>query len=380
VKIVHVITGLGTGGAENMLANLVVGTDRSAFESLVVSLLPPGPLASRMAEAGVRVESLGMRRGVPGPRSLLRLTRLLRAERPDVVQTWLYHADLLGLLAAGLARVGPVAWNLRCSDMDFATTGRLTRWVVALNARLSGRPAVVLANSARAVDVHRDLGYRPRRFEVIPNGFDTARFRPDIEARAALRGELGIDPDAPVAGMIARYDPQKDFHTLLAALALVRREHPGLRVVLCGDGVEPGNRALAGDVRDHGLEDAVLLLGRRADPERVHAALDVAVLSSAFGEGMPSVMGEAMACGVPCAATDVGDTAAVIGGTGRVVPPRDPDALARAVSGLLSLPAGQRLDLSRAARARIEEQYSLPGIIARYEGLYRGLAAEFGRM
>ncbi len=375
MKIVHVITGLGTGGAENMLANLVTGTDRSCFQSVVVSLLRPGPLASRIAEAGVRVESLGMRRGAPGPGALLRLAGLLRRERPDVVQTWLYHADLLGLLAAGLARVGPVAWNLRCSDMDFASTGRLTRWVVAVNARLSGRPAVVVANSARAVDVHRSLGYRPRRFEVIPNGFDTGRFCPDPEARATMRRELGVAPDAPVVGMVARFDPQKDHPTLLAALALVRREHPGLRALLCGDGVEPGNAALAEAVRCQGLEDAVLLLGRRADPERVHAALDVAVLSSAFGEGMPNAVGEAMACAVPCAATDVGDTATLMGETGRVVPPRDPEALARAVSSLLSLPGDGRRELGLAARKRIASDYSLPGIIARYESLYRDLAA-----
>ena len=273
-----------------------------------------------------------------------------------------------------------MAWNLRCSDMDFSTTGRLTRWVVACNARLSHRPAVVVANSARAVDVHTALGYGPRRFEVIPNGFDTDRFRPDPEARRALRAELGIAPEAPVAGMVARHDPQKDHRTLLEALALVRREHPGLRAVLCGDGVDRDNTALAGAVREMGLTDMVLLLGRRTDPERVNAGLDVAVLSSAFGEGMPNVLGEAMACAVPCAATDVGDTAALVADTGRVSPPRDAAALAASMSGLLSLPGEERRALGLAARERILARYSLPAVIARYEDLYRDIAAAWGKM
>ncbi|MEW5772872.1 MAG: glycosyltransferase [Thermodesulfobacteriota bacterium] len=374
MRILHVITGLNTGGAEAMLAKLVGGMDRKRFSSQVLCLLAPGPTAEAVLAAGVRVESLGLSRGLPTPAALARAVGVMRRFRPDVVQTWLYHADLLGLLAAKLAGVRRVAWNLRCSDMELDKYRRLTRWTLGLNARLSGLPDVVLANSRIAVDVHRRLGFRPRRWEVVPNGFDTDRYRPDPAARAALRAEWGIPADAPVVGMVARYDPMKGHDVFFAAAAEAARAVPGAHFVLCGDGVEEGDAALARFANSPGLAGAVRLLGRRDDVPRVMAALDVHVLSSSFGEGFPNVVGEAMSCGVPCVVTEVGDAAEVAGDAGVAVPPRNPRALAMALRAILAMRPEERAELSRKARQRVLDRYGLAAVVRRYEEIYEGLA------
>ncbi|WP_461208431.1 glycosyltransferase [Desulfocurvus sp. DL9XJH121] len=375
IRVLHVITGLNTGGAEAMLAKLVGAMDRAEFESHVVCLLEPGPLEVAVRAAGVPVTSLGLSRGTANPMALFRLAGILRRERPDVVQTWLYHADLLGLAASALARQGTVVWNLRCSNMDFSHSGRLTRLVVRLNARLSRLPAAVVANSSNAVAVHHDMGYWPRRFEVIPNGFDLGCFVPDPRAGAWLRAELNIPADAPLVGMAARFDPQKDHATLLHATAELLADMPSVHLALCGSGVDDENAPLRSLVDSLGLRSNVHLLGPRQDMPRVAAALDVSVLSSAYGEGFPNVVGEAMACGVPCVVTDTGDSAAVVGDTGVVVPPRDPRALAGGLLRLLGMAPDERAALGAAARRRIQERYSLAAVAARYQDLYRSLTA-----
>lgn len=372
-RILHVITGLNTGGAEAMLAKLVGGMDRKRFASQVLCLLAPGPMAEAVLAAGVRVESLGLSRGLPTPGALWRAVGAVRRFKPDLVQTWLYHADLLGLAAAKLGGVPRVAWNIRCSDMELDKYRRLTRWTLRLNARLSGVPDVVLANSEVAVRVHQGLGFHPRRWEVVPNGFDTDLYRPDPAARAALRAEWGIPADAPVAGMVARFDPMKGHETFFAAAAEAARAVPGLHFVLCGDGVEEGEPALDRLVESAGLAGAVRLLGRRSDVPRVMAALDVHVLSSSFGEGFPNVVGEAMSCGVPCVVTEVGDAAGVVGDAGVAVAPRNPRALAMALRSILSMRPGERAELSRKARQRVLDRFSLAAVVRRYEDIYLGL-------
>ncbi len=373
MRILHVITGLNTGGAEAMLAKLVGGMDRKRFASQVLCLLSPGPMAEAVLSAGVRVESLGLSRGLPTPGALWRAVGAVRRFKPDLVQTWLYHADLLGLAAAKLAGVRRVAWNIRCSDMELDKYRRLTRWTLGLNARLSGVPDVVLANSTVAVRVHEGLGFKPRRWEVVPNGFDTDLYRPDPAARAALRAEWGIPADAPVAGMVARWDPMKGHETFFAAAAEASRAVPGLHFVLCGDGVEEGEPVLDRLVESAGLAGAVRLLGRRSDVPRVMAALDVHVLSSSFGEGFPNVVGEAMSCGAPCVVTEVGDAAGVVGDAGVAVPPRNPRALAMALRSILSMRPEERAELSRKARQRVLDRFSLAAVVRRYEDIYLGL-------
>jgi glycosyltransferase involved in cell wall biosynthesis len=377
MKILHLITALETGGAETMLAKLLESMDSSLYQPVVVSMIKPGLLGERILASGAELLDLGMSRGVPSPLALVRLVSLLHDQHPDVVQTWLYHADLLGLAAARtafpLGRRPAVAWNLRCSFMDFSQYRRSTAWTVRLCARLSGLPDAVAANSRAAVDRHISLGYSPRRFEVIPNGFDAGLFRPQPDAPARLRRELGVAPESPLVGMAARFDPMKDHRTFVRAAGIVAEQRPDAHFVCCGQGVDPENEQLARWAKQARLDGRLHLLGQRRDVERFLAGLDLCA-SSSQGESFPNVLGEALCCGVPCVATDVGDTAAIVGRSGEIVRPGDPDGLARAMLRLLDLPAAERFRLGCEGRMRMIRDYSLEAMAARYARLYDSLA------
>jgi len=373
IHVLHLITGLGIGGAEAMLVKLVTRMDRAHFHNRVVSLLPPGPLAEPLAAAGISVDSLGMRRGLPSPGAFLKLRGLVRQDGLDLIQTWLYHADLLGTLAAASRRNLALAWNVRCSLMDMSDYNWLSRGVRALLAGLSTRPDAVVVNSRAGMAAHARLGYHPRRWELIPNGFDTEQFAPRPEARTRLRAELGLPPDALAIGLPARFDPMKDHASFLTAAVSVSRCLPAARFVLIGRGLDSANAALTPLLASAELAERVLLLGERDDMPNVLNALDVAVLSSAYGEGFPNALGEAMACGVPCVTTDVGDAASLVGDTGRTVPARSPGALAQAIVDLCEVNAECRAALGRRARQRVADRYSLSAITRQYEDLYQDL-------
>ncbi|MDR3517600.1 MAG: glycosyltransferase [Azospirillaceae bacterium] len=370
ITIAHLITGLESGGAEAMLARLVSAMDGRRFRNVVICMTHPGPLADTIVAGGIPVYSLGLRRGRADPRALVKLVATLRREAPMVLQTWLYHADLLGALAAPLAGVARLAWNLRCSNMDMRQYGRVSRLLPSILARLSRLPDAVMVNSEAGLGAHARHGYRPRRWEVIPNGFDVDRFRPDPDAAMQLRATLGLPFDCVLIGLPARFDPMKDHATFLAAAGELAQEVPNVRFLLVGRGAEPGIPALDALIALYGLAGRVVMLGERHDMDRILPALDIVALSSAFGEGFPNVLGEAMACGVPCATTDVGDAARIVGRLGRVVPPRSPSALAAAWRSILQLGPDGRRQLGETARRHIEESYALPAIVRRYENFY----------
>lgn len=374
-KITHIITGLGVGGAEIMLYNLLSHTDRSRFAPEVISLLEPGPVGRKIEALGIRVRSLGMDRGIPNPLQVLRLARWLKEQSPDLVQTWMYHANLIGGLAAKCARNIPVIWGIHHSTLDSVVTKPRTRYVVKISAPLSRLlPARVVCCSETSRATHSELGYDPDKMVMIPNGFDLVSFRPDPLARTSLCRELALPDHTPLIGLVARFHPLKDHQTFLRAAAYLHRELPDARFILCGEGVDWQNSELAQWVRQAGLEKACYLLGRRNDMPRITTALDVAS-SSSIAEAFPLVVGEAMACGVPCVVTDVGDSAIIVGDTGVVVPPRNPHALAEGWHNMLELPAEQRSSLGARARQRILENYSLAHVVGEYEALYEAVLA-----
>lgn len=372
-NIAHVATGLGVGGAEMALLNLLSHLDRQSFECEVFSLSRQAPLAERIRALGVPVHVLGMRPGAPDPRGYLRLVGHLRRFRPHLVQTWMYHADLLGGLAAPLASQPPVVWGIHLTVGEMSGLKAATRLVIRLNARLSRRlPAVIVCCAEAALRTHAALGYDAARMRVIPNGIDLRRFAPQPAARARLRAELGLPAETPLIGMAARFDPHKDHRNFLRAAALLHRQRPEVHFVLWGREITLHNPDLAAWVRADGLEGVVHLLGLRDDSAALTAALDLATLSS-WGEAFPMVIGEAMACGVPCVSTDVGDAALLLGETGRVVPRRDPQALARAWDDLLALPPSARQALGRAARQRVADRFSVEQMAGAYARLYEDI-------
>lgn len=377
MKVFHVINNLYTGGAETMLYRLLSRTDCGVFETEVVSLIGIGPIGQKIQALGVSVRSLGMRRGVPNPLAVLRLARWLQQDPSQVVQTWMYHADLVGGLAAKLAGSIPVAWGIRHSTFDSRGTKRMSIWTAMACARLSRwLPARIVCCSEASRRVHTQLGYAADKMVVIPNGFDVTAFRPDPSARRSVRQELGIPEEAPLIGLVARFHPQKDHRNFVQAAAELTKQHPDVHFVLVGPGIEATNDGLSQLIRESGLVRNIHLLGERSDISEITAGLDIASLSSAWGEAFPNVIGEAMACGVPCVVTDIGDSARIVDNTGIVVPPRNPNALADAWDQLIKLGSDGRAQLGRAARQRIVTHFSLPEIVRRYEKLYVEVVAQ----
>lgn len=385
IRIMHVITGLNLGGAETWLTRLLLRLPAERFDCRVVSLMDGGELAGAIRSMGVPVTSLGMGRGLPDPRGLWRLARLMREQRPQVVQTWLYHADLLGLLAARLSGCGAmVSWGLRCAYMDLARYGLGTRLTLRACAALSGWPEAVTANSQAGADHHLALGYRPRRLVVLENGVDGERFRPDAEARARLRREWGLAEGAPLIGLVARVDPMKGHAVFCRAAEALLRARPDARFLFCGEGTQPGSAELDALIARHGLADAVVRLGRRADVAQVYAALDVLALPS-LGEGFPNAVLEALSCAVPCVCLDVGDARAMCGPGGLVAPaalsgPGASEAdragfLARALGKLLALGAPERSALGALGRAHVLERSGLERAVERWATYFESLAS-----
>jgi len=372
VKLLHVITGLQTGGAEHMLANLCIAAVRAGRQPVVVSLTDGGSQFERMQAAGVRVISLGMRRGVPSLKGLHRLARILRQEAPDVVQSWMYHADLYALLARVLAgRRGETRlyWGVRCSDMDLGQYGLSLRIVVRLCALLSRFVDGIAVNSHAGLRVHGRLGYDTSRMTVIDNGIDTETFRPDAAQRAATRASLNLAGDSFVIGCVARVDAMKNFPGLLSML--VRMDE-----VTCL-AIGKGTDALA-------PTKGLVAMGERDDVPALLNALDLFVSVSSFGEGFSNVIAEAMATGVPVVATDVGDARRIVGIAGRIVPPDDVEALAAAVADMRADPQTRRA-MGKAGRARIEQEFSLRRCIEAFDAFHaagprRGVAERSDRI
>lgn len=364
IRVCHLITGLGVGGAEHSLLQVCKGLARLGYHQKVLVMIPPGTVAVELERAGITVESLLMQRGRPALGGLLRLIRAIRRFQPHVLQTWMYHSDIAGVLARPFLPGVQLAWNLRNSKM-----APDPEYLVRCLAVVSHIPDVVVANSEAGWSDHLRMGYRPRRAVCIPNGVDLERFRPNPRRRTDLRTALGIPVEGPVIGLIARYHPQKDHANFLDAAWLLRQRHPLARFVLAGFGCEAGREPLATMIRQRDLDASVILLGLRSDLPDVYPALDLVSLSSAFGEGTPNVLLEALACGIPCVATDVGDSRQVIGDCGRVVPARDPAALQSAWNDVLAS------DLAQASRGRAVDKYPEARVVAAYDSLYRDLCS-----
>lgn len=374
IKVMHIITTLGPAGAENMLCRIAAGMDETRFQSEVVSLTGVLDLAERMQSIGVRVRTLGMKKGVPNPLALARLARWIRESKPDVVHTWMYHANLIGALAARMAANVPVVWGIHHNAFDPRVDKRRTRLVNRACAFLSGSFAArIVFCSEASLRTHKMLKYASEKLEVIPNGFDVEQVKPDPAARASLREELGLTADALLIGIAARFHPHKDHRNFIQAAARLHNQMPGIHFLLCGMDVTWQNAQLAAWIDSAGIRDCCHLLGLRQDMSRLFSGMDIATTASR-SEAFPIVIGEAMACGTPCVVTDVGDSALIVANTGTVVAAEDPHALAEAWRKLIEAGPEVRRCLGTAARCRVQQHFALPAIVERYQNIYAQLA------
>lgn len=358
LRVLHVISGLETGGAETSLTRLVAATSRDVCHT-IVSLTGRGTQAVLLEQHGATVHALRWKRGRISLSGLRAIVRLVSSTNADVIHGWMYHANLIATLVAVVTnRRKRLVWSIRHSLDGWLHESRALRLVIRAGALVSRLPQQILYNSERARAQHEQLGYHAGRSMVVPNGFDTERFAPDAARRARIRTSLGIAGDAPVVGMVARVHPLKDHGTFLQAAALLRRQLPNARFVLAGRGTNDSQGIVRRTVRELGLDDAVLLLGDRSDAEAVYNACDLVALTST-SEAFPNTVGEAMSSGVPCVVTDVGDARRIAGGIGRVIAPGDAAACARAWGDVLARPKLSRAALGIAARGHIVSHFSV---------------------
>jgi len=376
IRILHIVNDLAIGGSEMMLYKLLSRTNRKRFEPIVISLDGIEKLGPDIRQLGIPVHAMGMKPSLLGPLSLLRLIRAIRRLKPDLIQGWMYHGNLAAQLAGMFAR-RPVAvfWNIRQSLSSLDEEKPNTARAIKLGARLSRWPTKILNNSRMSAAQHNAIGYEAATSVVIPNGFDTDLFAPSEEARRSVRAELGVAQDTFLIGLMGRFHPLKDHATFLRAGALLLRDYPDAQFVLAGKNVDWNNESLRVMVQDLGMVERIHLLGERLDMPRITAALDVAS-SSSCEEGFPNVIGEAMACGIPCVVTDVSDLPWIVGDSGRVVPPRNPEAMANSWKGVIKIGRQERITLGNSARLRVNEYFSLSSVVAQYEALYETAVAK----
>ena len=369
MRLVHIIAGLNVGGAERFLARLLERLP-PRFETSVISLSTIGAIGERLRASGITVSTLGVTRRSLAPGPIFRLRDMLKESKPDIVQTWMYHADLLGGMAARWAGAPALVWSIRHSNLSIRHNRLRTVMIARACAMLSRRmPDRILccADIARLNHIH--FGYANDKMEVLPNGFDLSRFKPAAEMRESVRREFGVPDDVHLVAMIGRFDVQKGHRMLIDAAATLRERRTQVHYLLAGQDVDDSNATLARWLSERALQSSVSLLGIRDDIPRLLAAVDALVLPS-VGEGFPNVVGEAMASAVPCIASNVGDTAFLIGDTGFIVPPGNSGALANSIDRFFSMPERERQSYGVRARQRVMENFEIGAIITRYVEFY----------
>ncbi|MDI6773070.1 MAG: glycosyltransferase [bacterium] len=373
----HVITTLDIGGTELTVLRLAADLTSRGFASVVVSLSRAGSAEHLFKESLIPVVCLNASSMLDAPLTLARFLQTVRRLQPAVIHTWMYHTHWLGpvgLVAAPRARV---VWSVRTSADPAYRHPTHTLLARRLARTLSGLPDTIVFNSRTVLDTHRQTGFRVARSTVIPNGVDTSRFRPCPQTRERARRALGIVDTDVLVGYVARFHPVKDHRTLLSAVAALRGDLPSVKLLLVGRGTDSPDAAAI--IRQFGLGGGVQALGERTDVADITAALDIAVCTS-LSEGSANVIAEAMACGIPCVATDVGDARDMLDGCGEVVPARDAVGLSESLCRLAISP-DDRARASPPARARAMERYSLERFLSAYGTLYHSLlqGSEFVR-
>ncbi|MDA9253121.1 glycosyltransferase, partial [Flavobacteriaceae bacterium] len=362
------ITGLGNGGAEGVLYRLCE-TDLHN-RHIIISLSGLGKYGALIKESNKEVYCLNMRSGRFSIRALFKLFVLFKKLNPDIIQTWMYHADFFGGFVARLAGFKNVFWNIRHTTLLPENSKKSTILVAKICARLSGIiPKGIICCAEEAMRVHFDLGYKKRKMTVIANGYDTLLFKPSEELRFSFRNEFELNSKTIILGMVGRFHPQKNHLGLLEALSLVKKSFEDFKFLLIGRDLNYDNFILDNEIKKQNLESNILLLNQRSDMPAVMNALDINVLSSSSGEGFPNVLAEAMACGTPCVTTNIGDAALIVDNTGWVLQPNDPTELANAI--IEAIEERSRDEQSwvlrkQNCRTRIVQNFSLDKMIKNY--------------
>jgi glycosyltransferase involved in cell wall biosynthesis len=366
-RISFVITSLSIGGAEIMLIRLLRSFNKDPYDFQVITLKSGGALEKEVKDLGIPLRSVEMNSARDFFPGVIRLLRILFNTHSDLVFCWMYHANLVGGIAAKITGI-PVLWSVRHDFLDPKLLKQRTIWIAKSGASFSNWvPEKIIFCSESSMKEHLKIGYNAKKSQVIPNGFDTKFFKPNSELCARFRHKLGIPSNALVVGHAGRFNPTKDHLSLVKAAGLISNEINRVYYIFCGQDVNEINEVLVNWLKEAGIEKQTRLIGERDDMLNVYSSFDVFV-SSSVSESFPNVIGEAMSCAVPCVVTNVGDSALMVGDTGFIVPPSDPSALAEATIRLLKN-VDLRTEMGKKARIRIINNYSIEQITRDYEEL-----------
>jgi glycosyltransferase involved in cell wall biosynthesis len=371
MKVLHVITGLNDGGAEAVLHRLCAADTSNTHT--VISMMDDGKYGSLLRELGVVVHTLDMSNGCMKMSAVFKLYKLVKVLKPDVVQTWMYHADFIGGVVARLAGVKNVVWGVHHTTLVKGESKRSTIIISRINAIISNFvPRKIIYCAKKSRETQEFIGFKQDKGVVVSNGYNINDFKPDLELGLKFRAEVGVAENEFLIGHVGRYDPLKDYNSLIASLAVLNSQGVSFKTVLVGTNLDNQNNNLTTDICQQGLEGKILLLGKRNDIPAVMNGFDLFILSSK-SEAFSNVLNEAMACGTPCVTTDVGDAAYIVGDTGWVAPPKSPEALAEAMN--LAFKENQqnpeRWQLRRmACRQRVEENFSIEKMVENYHSVW----------
>lgn len=367
MKVLHIITGLNTGGAERMLVKIIAST-MNEIDHAVINIRGDGKQGEILKNIGIKVYDLNMDNYLLFPYHYKKLKKLLRLLKPDLVQGWMYHGNVAASISK--SKSIPVLHNVRHSLYSFSNEKYFTKLVIKLNSFLSKDANLVLFNSNKSLKQHIEIGFNTDNTYHIANGFDVIKYKKNNKFRVEIRDELKLRDDVKLFVQVGRNHPMKDHFNFLKAAKLVSEKIKNVHFLIVGRNVNDDNE-FRNFIERNLLSNNVTLWGERADIERIWNAADFGILSSAWGEGFPNVIGEAMACETPCIATDVGDTAYIIGDTGLIVPPQNEHELSKAMLTFCSLDTEKVESLKKKAREKIVNKFSIENISDEYLKIYK---------
>lgn len=366
MRVLHLITSLDPpGGAENMLYKLL-SCQQGEIKHVVVTMKPKGVFATKISKLGVPVYSLEMYGCINVLFGFKKCVQLLHKIKPDVVLSWMYHANLMAIIAKPFFSKTKLIFNIRHSLSSLNNEKILTAIVIKLNAWFSFLTEAIINNSIQSIEQHNKIGFDRNKSKYIPNGFDLRLFKPNQALYSQFRQQNGFSPETKIIGNLARFHPMKNHPGLIKTFGLIKGHYSApLKLVLAGKNVDYKNNQLANEIKKQKLGADILLLGE-VDSSKIMPALDLYLLTSSWGEGFPNVLGEAMACGVGCVVTKVGDSELIIDKYGGIVEKEDYQGLAEEC--LNRLCDKKEFDASE-IRAHIQNNYSIDKVCKQYDRL-----------